>query len=308
MLVEHLIEPQALVKLAESSRNCRDFTREFSKPSPRVVSNFPKFRKLKSVAFCAQDADVGDMEKRRLDELIQFVNEQVKVDRVAPFDGAIDYRDNMISAARQCPVDCILLASTENVPVGIDKVLSIEHFEQGITPLTNQQLVPKVAQRMVQAIGNTLRLSTRITFVDPYFNDRQKMWDPMLAFIDAAVTESPNSSKSIEILFDGSKGRACTAEYLLNKMEREQANLISRLSSLSFKDIRELDNGEALHNRYVITELGAVSFGIGLDERSEHEQDDVFMLNDELYQRRYSQYVELQGFELYEAQCTAPSE
>ena len=74
--------------------------------------------------------------------------------------------------------------------------------------------------------------------------------------------------------------------------------LFNKLDSICFKDIKEKNRGEALHNRYVITELSAISLGIGLDETNENEKDDVNLLAEESYQLRYSQYVELLAFDL----------
>ena len=42
MIYEHLIEPSLLAKLAQNRRNCKDFVRQFSEPSPKSDQQFPK--------------------------------------------------------------------------------------------------------------------------------------------------------------------------------------------------------------------------------------------------------------------------
>jgi hypothetical protein len=51
------------------------------------------------------------------------------------------------------------------------------------------------------------------------------------------------------------------------------------------------DGGQKLHNRYVFTEKGGISFGIGLDASDEVETDDVRLLDDALYAKRWKDYV-----------------
>ncbi len=54
--------------------------------------------------------------------------------------------------------------------------------------------------------------------------------------------------------------------------------------------LSERPDGERLHNRYILTDLGGVSFGIGLDDGNEGETDDVALMGREQYDRRWSQY------------------
>jgi hypothetical protein len=48
--------------------------------------------------------------------------------------------------------------------------------------------------------------------------------------------------------------------------------------------------GEKLHNRYILTDLGGVAFGVGLDEGDDGETDDLTLMDRALYELRWSQY------------------
>ncbi len=63
----------------------------------------------------------------------------------------------------------------------------------------------------------------------------------------------------------------------------------------------EKKQGELLHNRYIISELGALHWGIGLDERHSEVNDDVVMLNEEIFSKRFKQYCELEAFDIAES-------
>jgi hypothetical protein len=49
-------------------------------------------------------------------------------------------------------------------------------------------------------------------------------------------------------------------------------------------------DGEKLHNRYLLTNLGGVSVGIGLDEGPGTQFDDLNVLTREQYEKRWKQY------------------
>ena len=54
--------------------------------------------------------------------------------------------------------------------------------------------------------------------------------------------------------------------------------------------LRERDGGERLHNRYILTDLGGVIFGVGLDEGDEGSMDDIHLLARTQYDERWRQY------------------
>ena len=49
--------------------------------------------------------------------------------------------------------------------------------------------------------------------------------------------------------------------------------------------------GERLHNRYILTDLGGVAFGIGLDDGNDGETDDLILMDRAQYELRWSQYA-----------------
>ena len=53
----------------------------------------------------------------------------------------------------------------------------------------------------------------------------------------------------------------------------------------------EKDSGEKLHNPYILTDIGGVSFGVGLDDGADGETDEVMLLENKTYQFRWAQYM-----------------
>jgi hypothetical protein len=295
MIYEFALEPSVLYAAAKNKRNYIDFIKLFSIGAPRVISNFPRFQKIKKEILSNLPAEPWGQEQQRLIEIIQFLQDLNRVQRSFSYDGNYDWKTNVI---------------TENGRVAFDHILTLEHdpdldsvtletlFEVQSTYPT-QLLVDRAADAMAHAIGNMLRLSTRIVFVDPYFGSNSSKWKPFIRFIEQALANRPTEKLSIEVVYGFDKKSAHPAQVLFNKLRDEHSDIL-KCCAVSFKGVREKKEGEKLHNRYVLSNIGGVSFGVGLDEGDENEQDDVVLLNEDLFSCRWEQYATLNAFDLAE--------
>ena len=96
--------------------------------------------------------------------------------------------------------------------------------------------------------------------------------------------------KIIEIHFNARFYRDTWKKYLQGIIPTGLRILLRRLE--------EREGGEKLHNRYILTNLGAVSFSTGLDEGDDGQTDDVRILTREEYIKRWSQYYEAPVFDI----------
>ena len=295
MLYEFALEPRVLYEAAKNQRDFKDFISLFDVGAPAVISNFPKLSTLRKAVFNIQPAGDSELKKARLEEIIKFLSEVPRVKRLCAYDGNFDWKTNMV---------------VENERVAFDHILTLTHdpalgsvtlerlFEREITYPT-QLLVKRVADEMANAIGNMLRLSTRIVFVDPYFGSNRSKWKPFIRFIEQALTNRPKEELSIEVVFSFDKGGYGRAQFLFKKLRDEHSDIFERCTVV-FKAVCEKHKGEKIHNRYVLTDIGGVSFAVGLDEEDENHQDDVALLSKKSYTLRWQQYAHLDGFDLVE--------
>ncbi|CAH6804171.1 conserved hypothetical protein [Vibrio chagasii] len=301
VLFEHFIEPEFLVGVAKTRRTYNDFLREFSRQSPRVISEYPKFKKFRNTTLKTQSPTVGEQERLRLTELVGFIQEQGMVERCCDFDADKPLFDNFVIANSNVQTDFVLLSVEGDDNPLDDKTISLESFEDGLEPLKNQKLVEKTVGKMCSAVSDFLRLSSHITFVEPYFTDRKSaMWDPMLSYLNASLENSPTKTKHITIVINGSNSDLPSPMYLRGKFQENLEDKFNDFSSFKVVSISHKPSGEKIHNRYMISELGALSWGIGLDSQDEDTNDDLILLDKDLYSKRYEQYVELKAFNICE--------
>ena len=97
----------------------------------------------------------------------------------------------------------------------------------------------------------------------------------------------------------------CMEKSKLEFFQDEAKAMASRLPAcitVEFARWRQRNGGDLLHNRYVLTDLGGVTLGVGLDVGKQGETDDLLLLPHDQYVRRREQYATSDGsFELVDA-------
>lgn len=300
MLYEYAIQPEVLYLAAKTPRESRDLVRHFGIGEPNVFSGFPQYKRFKSQVLRNQPAELTDLDQERLLELVRFLGGIPRVVRAGEFNSAEPWISNISEESARARFDHILTAEELN----IENALSFSKFLDGFKDHPRQIVVERKAAAMAAAIGNMLRLARKIVLVDQHFCDKPRFWQPFLSFLEASIIAAPSGPKEVIVCYNALKPGCPSVAYLANKLKQRHVDLVRSCESITFKGIKEIDGNEKFHNRYVLTDLGAVSFGIGLDEGLEGQTDDVQLLGDALYNLRWLQYADLEAFEVVE-ECRA---
>jgi len=292
MLYEFVIEPDLLYEIAKSRRDYSDFITRFSIGSPQVLSDYPNIKNFRKQVFRNQPLEVSHSEQSRLEEIVRFIQEIPRVRRCGAYSGE-NWLGSVLQENTRASFDHVLT----NKPNDGLQTTNCEQLFSGEINYPSQLLVQRVATVMAGAVANMLRLASTIVLVDPYFSDRQTMWQPFYHFVRAALQNRPGAKPSIFVLFGYEKPRTATPVHL-TEIARERMPDELRQCSITFVSLKEKTDSERLHNRYILTDIGGVSFGGGLDEQGEHQQDDVILLSEEIYKLRWRQYALMEAFEV----------
>lgn len=126
----------------------------------------------------------------------------------------------------------------------------------------------------------------QLHLVDPHFRPEKARYRNVLEALANVLTESGPSLDVMRV--------HCSDELALRYFDEEAAKMAARLPvgvTVEFVRLRQRAGGDELHNRYVLTEIGGVALGIGLDEGELGETDDLLLLPRAQYEWRWSQYV-----------------
>jgi hypothetical protein len=293
MLYEFLLEPHLLLEATNTPRNYSDFIKRFSIGAPAVVSDFPKMKLFRKQVLGRLNDDMPELQKSRVGDVLRFLSDTPRVKRCDHYDDQLDWKSNVVSENARIKFD-VIVCTESKVNAG---EISLDDLHCGYPDYPRQLVVQRAAPEMSAAIQNMLRLSSKIVFVDPYFCAGDSSWGPFINFLQSSIEGQPGENLDIEVLFrKGMKGISFDME---NKFREAHADLL-RECSVTFKKIRQRVKQQNIHNRYVLTDIGGVTFGVGLSEEDVSTTDEVTLLEKEAYDLRWQQYVELTEFDVTE--------
>lgn len=281
MITEYALEPEMVAAWGDRL-NHRFFIREFGPGKGRLVSRYPKKWARK-----VWDSFSGgsDLEKKRLEELLVRLQEKMIKRKDFIWDSTGSWLDNALLEHARYPF-CAVMAKSN--PEDHPEILC----EDGLTvsPCPNWDIrygvtVNRKAPDMSNAVKRMLTCCRWIKFIDPYFaKGKRGHKESLSAFLKILGAERPvGPPETIEI---HTSGDGATTDYLKDFYEK----IIPAGMKVTFYRWQERPSGQKLHNRYILTDLGGVSFQHGLDTGREGETDDITRLDLNQYVTRCKQY------------------
>ena len=147
--------------------------------------------------------------------------------------------------------------------------------------------VPRQAMAMATRLEPMLRCATKIFFIDPYFSaSKPRFRNPLREFLRIICDGS--RTVTLEYHASASYANAPSWDHFQRKCQNHLPRLIPRGFKLTVRRWENRSGGERLHNRYILTDIGGVTFSHGLDEHS--GSDDIFRLSREIYRKRCNDY------------------
>ena len=287
MIYEYALEPE-LVATWTNRSDCRYFKESFGLGQGRIVSRYPKrWKRLVWNSFNSTD----DFAQKRLEELLARLSEQMVQRSDARWDGeSTSWRNNAEREHERLPFHAILARTNPKNHAHVLTENDIDEDSATRWAVERGYSVARSATEMADTVAPLLRCSSDVIFVDPHFGpERPRYRRPFEAFLERMVSQRPDETpKRVEI--HTAAERTGTEEFFRGECERRLCQWIPDGIPVLVRRLRQKQDGEQLHNRYILTDLGGVTFGTGLDEGDEGETDDITLMNRGQYELRWSQY------------------
>jgi len=291
MIQEYAIDPESLVTWARDRLACRHIKDNFGIGTPRIMSDFPKLKNWrKQLRIAATSLD--DTSRSNLEELFKLLIEKTVTRSGCEYDGNDLWIDNVEKENKRHLFKAIL--ATDN-PNNNEQVLLSD--EVGDWPAKLWDAPDRLtAKRDMLSMTNILRpllqKSTEILFVDPFFRaDEYRFREPVCAFLRESINCSIYPTKQrVEIHVSADYRNSPPADYFKKECLAKLPQKIPKNLELKIRRWKQKPDREKLHNRYILTELGGVSFGIGLDSGQKGETDEVNLLSRDQWWLRWNQY------------------
>ncbi len=292
MIHEYALEPELVATWTDPSI-CRSFKENFGLGQGRVVSQYPEHwnHLVRDASRGNNDLAQNDLAQKRLVELLVHLSEQMVRRSDAQWDGkSTSWLENAECEHKRRPFHAILARTN---PKSLAHVLTeCEIGDSALWKVGHGRHVKRNAVEMAEVVAPMLECSSDVIFVDPYFRPGVQKWRrPFKAFLERMVRQRPSEMPTrIEVhtsnKFDDDK----TDKFFRGKCDAKLHKCVPEEMKVLVRRLKQKQNGEKLHNRYILTDLGGVTFGIGLDEGNEGETDDITLMDRGQYELRWSQY------------------
>ena len=187
--------------------------------------------------------------------------------------------------------------------------------------LPTVNVTAKTADALALQLEPLLRTANKIVLVDPYFKpDLVSYRNVLERLLDQSIKgRAPGRALPEVTILAGVGERGPDARGLPVQVQlQNQANhlcqcamarlgtSIPRGLSVKFQCISEFKNGDSVHNRYLLTDMGGACFPYGTQELGDHVFDDIVPLFAGQYRSRWRQYGKGEGFQVLASPVTVP--
>ena len=267
----------------------------FGVPRGRLIAKYPSKWLQMVYASCGS---FTFQQKQKLEIELTRIKKYGLSKTSRTYDGNFDWLENALAQHEIKPFYAII---SEKDDIN-HQVLAVSEITE-VDPLWGIQrtmVVPRNAESMAAAVSTLLVSSQHIVLIDPHFgpeNIRHRR--PLQAFLRAAVENRSARMPEIEIHTQVKSSK----EFFREQCQNRLTPLIPADLKVRFVRWTVKPDGQPLHNRYILTDLGGVSFQHGLDDDRNREgaTDDIALLDRDSYEQRWAEYVgENPAFDLCE--------
>lgn len=281
LLYEFAVDPGTLT----SWDRCAYILDQMGVRHGRMISEFPDRRRwVDLIRDACRAAGVRDVERKRIIEKVRSCAAKLaKSDRL--YRNELQWLANVKDATDRQRKPFHAIVSTEK-PQGWDRVLVWGEFGEGspLWDVPREISVPRTAEALAECVAPIFRNCREILFVDYLFDPREPDWRAPLQALVRTATQRGRSFRRCEYHISLGKGR----EFNLQECCGEHLPRILP-SGFELKVVRwsRPQEGERLHARYIMTEIGGVRVDKGLDVGKAGETTDVGLLDPHLLSQRW---------------------
>ena len=308
MIYEFALEPALVARWCEREKYLF-FKEKFGLRSRRIISTYPKkWKKFVWEAFKSGPSANDQNAQMRMTEVVQYLW-QKPIKRPSTFPEIMIWLARAEAEHAERPFHAILATDNPRHKSFVIPVNDLIEYEHALWEIPDSDSTPRNPAKISETLSPLIRLCRHVLLVDPYFDPNKDRFRQTLKAILNKCNENVCGIEhlnielhtSIDRFFrneDRGENRDSVSEsnvyanFVLD-CKNKIPGLVPEGIQLKIVVWKQKDNGEKLHNRYLLTDMFGVMFGTGLDAASDSnsvESDDIVLLEEGQYLNRYKQY------------------
>ena len=295
MIHEYAIEPALAVNLAKNRNEFEYYYEKFGLGQPRIMSAFPRLANWRK-QFRHAISDATDFEIQRITAFFNLLTERCVCRNGYSYDGNYSWLENSEDENKRIAFHAILALDN---PRKNQAVLSSKNIKKdSLWNIEEQNCCPRKASDMATLLKSLLINCQQLYFIDPHFGpENLRHRRPLSAFLFKVIKNpSKVKIKSIEI-YTSAKS---TEKFFKQECRENLPGIVPSGLEITLKRWKEKTGGPKLHERFILTDIGGVKVGPGLDDGKAGEDFEVMLLKRNLFEKHWKDYVENPAFDLAE--------
>jgi hypothetical protein len=278
MLQEFAIDPTAL----STWQSYRYIVEKFGVEHGRLIAAYPRYWQtlVRQATLACKDYDRKKIEV----DLINNIKYKL-LDRRRPYGNAPTWLQNA-EAEHLRETFRAIIASSNPRNQDFVRVLDELNEDDACLVTVREQVIARTVGAMAACVERLFEGSKEFLLVDPHFNpDREGFRLTLREFVRIATR---NGSRLCKIEFH--LGIKCPIDDFRRNCERFLMRSLPRGAIVTFIRWDQIDQGDHLHPRYILTDIGGLHFESGLDAGDPGETTDVRLLTSRLHIQRWNDY------------------
>lgn len=287
MIHEYAIDPAFLLNIVDQATLCERLIHGLAIGKPCVAAGYPNdlgdnaHALAKAQLDAARDPKAIARCQTRLKQVTDLASRLTHT--TTKRHDAVPWEQNFAPEHQRFPFAGIL---SPKPSVSGEPCRNLDWLRTPACPLwtcPSSDCVSRNAQALNEILLPLLQNAAVMTFVDPYFFPNKRFGEPYklhIASIAAASHVRVQGSRALTLVCAVDTGKtACPAAEFKHSCEGILPSWLPKGLTLNIYRIKSFPGKQEVHNRYILTDIGGVSFGHGTDRSDNDSYDDINLLS-----------------------------
>jgi hypothetical protein len=289
MVYEFAVEPTLL----NTWDQFRYLVEKFDVSQGRLISRFPK--KWKKMVYESLN-NCKEIERARIEEGLRRIDHRLlNTIRSYNCEGPT-WLENAEASYAQKPFRAILAGENPRHHAGVIDGRILDEAT-ALWAIPDPPRIPRLAASIAAAVGPFIKMGDVLILIDPNVRPHERRYANSLAALFEIARRADGSfpeRMELHVKYSPDVPGAPTIEWLTEKCEKFLPAVVPAGARLTVRILKQRQGGKELHERYLLTDIGCIKVGPGIDEGEAGEEFELVRLSQDLYRGVWTDYASAQ--------------
>lgn len=302
MIYEYALDPKVVIQWLqnEDHLNWLKGINGIGIGTSHFISTFPNQKKRKFIKGLVRlKDDINDQRAlERLDHFCEYLDKGGMLERLGESVQATvnEWQERVIYEHSLNPFKAIV---TDNKLETTDWLTPENIFFSNLWNVPSQVSFNRTHDEFLNIISQFIVSSSKDLIIIDAYCWKENAINVIKSLLNLFEYKKYPSYPSVKIYYKENRQDSSPSPEYIKKQLLSGLNNIAQNLEITVFQIKETDQSDTFHNRYILNELGGIQLGHGLDlSGKEHHTDEAILLSKDIYMKRWKQFYYPDRFEI----------